>query len=164
MLGHRVRGRLRDSGRRLRVLACQRRIEAKWQISDKPLVPFGSKKTVEYLSVERTTASDGWQLSQLTDCDDILTKWPMQACRSIASLEGVPERIKDEEEPPLAEVRLAQRMAGGLNWLATRTRPDIAFVVGPTVKRNYKGSTAGTCPWQSVPFAISRERGRTASN
>ena len=27
------------------------------------------------------------------------------------------------------DVRTAQRLAGGLNWLATRTRPDIAFIV-----------------------------------
>ena len=94
-------------------------IEKKWQISDKPLVPFGSGRTVEYLSVEITAAADGWQLSQGTYCDDLLTKWSMQDCRPIASLEDVPERIEDEEEPPL----------GGLNWLATRTRPDIAFTV-----------------------------------
>ena len=63
-------------------------------------MPFGSKKTVEYLSVEITAASDGWQLSQSTYCDDLLTKWSMQECRPIASLEDVPERIEDEEEPP----------------------------------------------------------------
>ena len=55
----------------------------------------------------------------------------MQECRPVASLEDVQEKIEDEEEPPLSEVRLAQRMAGGLNWLATRTRPDIAFTVSP---------------------------------
>ena len=35
-------------------------IEKKWQISDKPLVPFGSGRTVEYLSVDITAAADGW--------------------------------------------------------------------------------------------------------
>ena len=89
-------------------------IEEKWKISDKPLVPFGSRKMAEYLSVEITVASDGWLFSQQTYCDDLLTKWSMQDCRPIASLEDVPGKIEDEEEPELSEVRLAQRMAGGL--------------------------------------------------
>ena len=104
-------------------------IEKKWKISVKDIVPFGSGRSVEYLSVEVSAAKDGWTLSQQTYCDDLLSKWSMQDCRPIASLEDVPEHIEDEEEPPLQEVRLAQRMAGGLNWLATRTRPDIAFTV-----------------------------------
>ena len=50
--------------------------------------------------------------------------------RAISSLGDVAdESVDPEEEPPLSEVRMAQRMAGGLNWLATRTRPDVAFVV-----------------------------------
>ena len=53
----------------------------------------------------------------------------MQGCRPVASLEDVPEKIEDEEEPQLPEVRLAQRMAGGLAWLASSARPDIAFTV-----------------------------------
>ena len=104
-------------------------IEEKWKISDKPIVPFGAGKIVEYLPAEIEAVSDGWLLGQKTYCADLLTKWYMQDCRPVASLEDVPEKIEDEEEPPLAEVRLAQRMAGGLNWLATRTRPDIAFTV-----------------------------------
>ena len=104
-------------------------IEEKWKVSDKPIVPFGSGKTVEYLSVEIEAVSDGWLLGQKTYCADLLTKLSMQDCRPVVSLGDVPEKIEDEEEPPLAEVRLAQRMAGGLNWLATRTRPDIAFTV-----------------------------------
>ena len=55
----------------------------------------------------------------------------MSECRHIGSLEDVADEsvAEPEEGPPLSEVRVAQRMAGGLNWLATRTRPDVAFVV-----------------------------------
>ena len=105
-------------------------------VSDKPIVPFGSGKTVEYLSVEVEAVSDGWLLGQKTYCADLLTQWSMQECRPVDSLEDVPENIEDEEEPPLAEVRLAQRMAGGLNWLATRTRPvSYTHLTLPTILR-----------------------------
>ena len=119
-------------------------IESKWTISTKPLVPFGSGQTVEYLSVEITAAKDGWLLSQITYCDDLLTKWSMQECRPVASLDGAPEKIEDAEEPPFAEVRLAQRMVGCLNWLATRTRPNIACIV----------SQLASATTQSPPRAI----------
>ena len=51
----------------------------------------------------------------------------MSECRALGSLEDVPEGAEPEEEPGPEEVRNAPRLAGGLNWLATRTRPDIAF-------------------------------------
>ena len=43
---------------------------------------------------------------------------------------GAPEEEESAEaSPTLQSGRKAQRLAGGLNWLATRSRPDIAFVV-----------------------------------
>ena len=40
----------------------------------------------------------------------------MSECRHISSLEDVAdESVGPEEEPPLSEVRMAQRVAGGLN-------------------------------------------------
>mgnify|MGYP007045155660 CR=1 FL=1 len=56
----------------------------------------------------------------------------MHECRPSGSLEDTDEddsQDYEDKDPPLAEVRKAQKLAGGLNWLATRTRPDIAFVV-----------------------------------
>ena len=44
-------------------------------------------------------------------------------------LENVPDSVEPEEEPQVDEVRKAQRLAGGLTWFATRTRPDIAAYV-----------------------------------
>ena len=37
-------------------------------------------------------------------------------------------RKPDDPEPNPEKVRQAQRMAGGLIWLSTRTRPDVAFM------------------------------------
>ena len=53
----------------------------------------------------------------------------MDECRAIGSLEDPGDSIEEEDEPDEKEVRTAQRLAGGLNWLATRTRPDIGFIV-----------------------------------
>ena len=51
----------------------------------------------------------------------------MSECRALGSLEDEPEGAEPEKEPGPEEVRKAQRLAGGLNWLATRTRPGISF-------------------------------------
>ena len=42
---------------------------------------------------------------------------------------GAPGDFEHEVDPPMAQIREAQSLAGALNWLATRTRGDIAFGV-----------------------------------
>ena len=42
---------------------------------------------------------------------------------------GAPGDFEHEVNPPTAQIREAQSLAGALNWLATRTRGDIAFGV-----------------------------------
>ena len=42
---------------------------------------------------------------------------------------GAPGDFEHEVDPPTAQIREAQSLAGALNWLATRTRGDIAFGV-----------------------------------
>ena len=104
-------------------------VKSKWKITDKPTLKWGSKLSVEYLSVEISAVSDGWHLSQAVYCKDLLAKWGMEECRAIGSLEDVGDEVPEEDEPSPNDVHKAQRLAGGLNWLATRTRPDISFVV-----------------------------------
>ena len=82
-----------------------------------------------YLSVNITAAPKGFFLDQAVYTQDLLSKWSMAECRAIGSLEDPGDQIEEDEEPDETEVRTAQRLAGGLNWLATRTRPDIAFIV-----------------------------------
>jgi len=105
-------------------------IKAKWKITDKPTLKCGSGKSVEYLSVDICAVTGGCYLSQSVYTRDMLAKWSMDECRPIGSLDDVlPETVQENEEPLLEDVRTAQRLAGGLNWLATRTRPDLSFYV-----------------------------------
>ena len=104
-------------------------IKQKWKITEKPKVSYGSGNSVEYLSVNITAYPTGYFLDQTVYTQDLLAKWSMSECRAIGSLEEPGDAIEEDEEADEAEVRTAQRLAGGLNWLATRTRPDIAFIV-----------------------------------
>ena len=68
----------------------------------------------------------------------------MDACKALGSLDDVPNVPEQDGEPDPEEVRQAQRIAGGLNWLATRTRPDIAFLVSQLA------SAATRCPERAL--------------
>ena len=68
----------------------------------------------------------------------------MDECRALGSLEDVSNVPEPDGEPDPEEVRQAQRLAGGLNWLATRTRPDIAFLVSQL------SSAATRCPERAL--------------
>ena len=77
----------------------------------------------------------------------MLNKWNMNECRAINSLEDVSEAPEPESEPGPREAQHTQRLAGGLNWLATRTRPDINFAVS-------KNSSAATrAPQRAIALA-----------
>ena len=104
-------------------------IESKWRITEKPTVHYGSGISVEYLSVNITAVKDGFFLEQSVYTQDLLAKWSMAECRSIGSLEDPTGDVEEDDEPDAEDVHTVQRLAGGLNWLATRTRPDIAFIV-----------------------------------
>ena len=104
-------------------------IRGQWKITEKPTVSIASGNSVEYLSVNITATPSGYFLDQTVYTKDLLSKWSMDECRAIGSLEDPGDNIEEEDEPDEKEVRTAQRLAGGLNWLATRTRPDIAFIV-----------------------------------
>ena len=56
------------------------------------------------------------------------SKWYMDECRATTNLEDVQEGPEPEQEPDPRDVHQAQRLAGGLNWLSTRTRPDRSFM------------------------------------
>ena len=55
-----------------------------------------------------------------------------------------PLQLDEHDEPRIDGVRTAQRLAGGLNWLATRARPDIAFYVSQLA------SAATRCPDRAI--------------
>ena len=75
-------------------------------------------------------AAQDYYLSQSVYTRGMLAKWSMGEHRPIGSLDDVlPETVQENEGPLLEDTRTAQRLAGGLNWLATRTRPDLSFYV-----------------------------------
>ena len=109
-----------------------------WRTSSQPQVGPGSPGVVRYLSIDIAVKVDSTiTLSQHSYTEDLLEKWGMEKANGAGSINLDKESFDDyagevngdEEEPALSDVRLAQRMAGGLLWLASRTRPDIAYAV-----------------------------------
>ena len=109
-------------------------IKGRWKVSEKDVATYGSGASVEYLSVDIRALPQGFFLSQPAYTVDMLERWSTSECRPIGSLdevvEGSDSEDGDEDEaegdsPALQRVRKAQRLAGGLNWLATRTRPTL---------------------------------------
>ena len=101
---------------------------------------YGSGRSVEYLSVHIPALDTGFFLDQTVYTKDFLSKWSMDECRPLGSLDDIAQDIVEDDEPLLENVRKAQTLAGGLNWLATRTRPDLVFYVSQLA------SAATQCP------------------
>ena len=62
---------------------------------------------------------------------DVLSTWEMSNCRPVM-VPGQPTKVElpeqTEEETYPEDVQRAQKLAGSLIWLSTRTRPDISYV------------------------------------
>ena len=62
---------------------------------------------------------------------DVLSTWEMSNCRPVM-VPGQPTKVElpeqTEEETDPEDVQRAQKLAGSLIWLSTRTRPDISYV------------------------------------
>ena len=70
-------------------------------------------------------------MSQEAYVRDVLKTWELTDCRPLA-VPGVPTKVELPVEEPDAEpdpedVHRAQKLAGSLIWLSTRTRPDITY-------------------------------------
>ena len=73
-------------------------------------------------------------MSQEAYVRDILKTWEMTECRPVM-VPGVPTKVElpveqpeePEEEPDPEYIHRAQKLAGSLIWLSTRTRPDITY-------------------------------------
>ena len=111
-------------------------INNRWKVSEKPTLQYGSNLSVEYLSVDVKATPQGLFLPRPVYTADLLKKWSVQDCKRIGSLGDIEvssEADEDEEEAEgdsqtLQRARKAQRLAGGLNWFATRTRADICIL------------------------------------
>ena len=74
-------------------------IRAQWKITEKPTVSIASGNSVEYLSVNITATPSGYFLDQTVYTKDLLSKWSMDECRAIGSLEDPGDNIEEEDEP-----------------------------------------------------------------
>ena len=77
---------------------------------------------------------DGFALHQKDYAQEFLEKCGMTESRGCTPIDAEEEEEEEVEntdalEPALADVRLAQRMGGGLIWVSSRTRPDVAYAV-----------------------------------
>ena len=91
---------------------------------------MGSGLSVEYLSVDIAVVADGCHLRQWVYTCDLLPKLSMDERRPDGSLDNVGGgTVAENEEPMIDDVRAAQRLAGGRNSLATRTRPGLSLYV-----------------------------------
>ena len=67
-------------------------------------------------------------MSQEEFIRDFLSTWEMSSCRSLSTPgEPVPLELPKEEDTKPDDVIRAQKMAGSLIWLSTRTRPDSSY-------------------------------------
>ena len=99
-----------------------------WKVSAQPRLVYGKGGDLKYLSMTIRGRSDGYLLHQLEYTTDLIEKWGLGAAQGVGTINI--ENVDDaavEHDPPLDEIRLAQRMSGGLLWLSGRTRPDIAY-------------------------------------
>ena len=103
---------------------------ATWTCSVQSLIDRAHPGTIRYLGLEVEARADGaFVAHQAAYLEDLLAGWQMtnaNACGTI-SIEPLGEEL--DAEPELGDVRLAQKLGGGLLWLSGRARPDVAFAV-----------------------------------
>ena len=91
-------------------------------------------ESIVYLSttIRSHPSGRGFTMSQESFIRDLLETWQMSDCRPVVTPGGVISTVElptegNPEELDPDEIRMAQKLAGSLIWLSTRTRPDIAF-------------------------------------
>ena len=130
-------------------------LESTWTCKRTGEVRYKSTDEAVYLSATIQGTSDGaYLLHQQKFVEDLLKCWSMDSCRPSTTpgsddlLKAVVEKAatpvqggllpdpqtsgrdastEEEPQPDIGDVRQAQKLAGSLIWLATRTRPDISY-------------------------------------
>jgi hypothetical protein len=104
-------------------------IQTKWETSIPEVIDETSG--VRFLGTEIYRQGRKWWMTQRNYIHDLLARnlgpeeWPQRKIPMMSEPET-------REEPPnrdLATIREAQRVVGELVWVATRTRPDLAFTI-----------------------------------
>ena len=114
-------------------------IQTKWETS-RP--QFASDKGgISFCGVEILDSGAQLHLHQKKYLADLLNRYP--EVTGGAQQPGLKEpddnMPSDKTSPDLARIRLAQKLAGELLWIATKTRPDLVYItsrIGQMVTRN----------------------------
>ena len=101
-----------------------------WACTTHPHISFQFPGELHYLGLTLVARHDCFVLHQKEYLQELLTKWGLEECRGCQCIDAdAEEEAEEPEEPPLADVRMAQKMGGGLIWVSSRTRPDVAYAV-----------------------------------
>ena len=113
------------------------------------------KAPVRYLGMDirrKDGSLTSFHVSQGSYVGELLKSYPMEASRPSqvpATKDTMPspedqdeEEMYEQENPDPGQVKQAQRMAGELLWLVTRTRPDIGYATAHVCATALKSPTA----------------------
>ena len=88
-------------------------------------------KEVTFCGLQLQWYEEGLRVHQQKYIQSILRKNDLNDCNPAATILPTDEfhEDQDEEDPSKELVRLAQKAAGELQWLSTKTRPDVTYSV-----------------------------------
>ena len=102
-------------------------IKAKWKISEPEYADQG--RAVTFCGFEIRQESDGIHVGQAKYIQSLLDKYPEVQGTTSCPYARESEVIESKPQDSIEKLRRAQALVGETLWLATRTRPDLAFGV-----------------------------------
>ena len=109
----------------------ERLLRAQWSLTEQDLIDARHPGTITYIGQEiQYLASGKIRIHQTTYVTDMLKKWGLDACNGSPSI--VVDQVPREEldgDKDLQDIRMAQKLTGGLIWVSSKSRADIAFAV-----------------------------------
>ena len=138
-------------------------IQAKWETS----VPeeIDAVSGVRFLGAEIFKDGNRWWMTQRNYLQDLLSRnlgappWQKRKIPMIAD----PDTREDPPNHNLETTREAQRVVGELVWVATRTRPDLAFAITKLASLITKESSIGHRPHQERLALFGQHHGSWSS-
>ena len=99
-------------------------VQSRWKTSEPAWL---GEEPVTFCGIELTLQRTGYRMSQCAYIRELLHRYDVKDQSAVPMTKWVePERA---EAPTVEEVREAQALTGALLWVATRTRPDLSYVV-----------------------------------
>ena len=108
-----------------------RELRQLWSTSEPEVAAVGRPLRFCGFNLHRLTGG-GYLLNQEDYVQDLLQRFP--EVQGSADVPCLKEEDPEPENPNPSQLRKAQALAGALQWLTTRTRPDICFAVNKTAQ------------------------------